>query len=114
MEEITTISDLYAAFGGAAAIAEFLDVSRSASGNWSSEGKLPAHHFPKIHDALAEKGKKVSQSLFRFTRKKPEEGSPFRISEQSQITPETGAKTAQQAPAIAADPQEGVSAEAVR
>lgn len=71
MEEITTIPDLYDAFGGAAAIAEFLGVSRSASGNWASEGILPAHHFPKIQGALSEKGRKVSDTLFRFNRKKP-------------------------------------------
>ena len=110
MEEITTIPDLYEAFGGAAAIAEFLGVSRSASGNWASDGILPAHHFPKIQDLLAEKGRKVSPALFRFNRKKPETASPFRISDQSQITPETGAEAQQQAPAVAADSQEGVNA----
>jgi len=72
MEEITTIPDLYGAFGGAAAIAEFLGVSRSASGNWSSEGKLPAHHLPAIQMKLAKEGKQASLSLFRLTRKRHE------------------------------------------
>lgn len=81
MEEITTISELYDAFGGAAAVAQFLGVSRSASGNWASENILPAHHFPKIQEALAEKGRKVSLSLFRMTRKKPKAHPPFRPDE---------------------------------
>jgi len=81
MEEIATIKELYDVFGGPAAIAEFLGVSRSAPGNWASEKKLPAHHLPAIQMRLAEEGKQASLSLFRLTRKRPDPTQPERAAQ---------------------------------
>jgi len=52
--QIETVSEFVRAFGGTAAIAEFLDVGMSAVSNWKRENAIP----PGWHYRLAEEAKR--------------------------------------------------------
>lgn len=66
MEAISTPLEAIEALGGTRAVSELLSLPLNTVSNWRRFEKLPAHTYPKLSPALAEKGVNAPASLWNF------------------------------------------------
>ncbi|MGE3712222.1 MAG: carph-isopro domain-containing protein [Hyphomicrobiaceae bacterium] len=68
---IKTVSDFVRAFGGTAALAEFLDVGPSCVSNWKRDGSIPPGWHMRLQREACRRGIDLPDALFEGPAARP-------------------------------------------
>lgn len=63
-KQLKTVSDYVEAMGGAATLAELLEVDRGVVYNWKAKGKFPTGQYVKLGDAF--KSRRIGNPMWLY------------------------------------------------